>query len=394
MKRCICILALFFGAIKLSAQGDFRPGFIITNSNDSISGLVKYTIRKGAAASCEFRRSKGGKTEIFRPGEIRSYGFFGNKRFVSKQVEEDGRKVELFLDVLVSGKLSLLRSHEYFYIEGDSLVRLLPENRKSVQTTHGEMIRTAKPYQGQLNYVFRDCRLSAENTRYEETSLAAIVQNYNLCKGAAGLTYKEQMPVTRVGYSVFTGVHGSQLGVERKYKNGFGRDWSPLIGAGLNLSAPRVFDKVFFIMEGFYTQKKYVGTIVGKRQVWTESSRLRIEFPALQISIGVRYNLRKEGNTPYGKLAFGQYLNLNGSVNTITDREAFGQVITETSSSGYNPNNQSSIVASIGYQINLYRGANAFAEFRYEKAAGFTGSGIPGVVTAVDNIGVWAGIMF
>lgn len=392
----IYFFCLFFltSVLRVAAQGDFRPGYIITLANDSVPGYVKYKNRYKLASSCEFRREPRGNVETYLPKDIRAYGFIGNKRLVSREVEESGERKSLFLDQLVLGNLSLLRSVEYFYLEGDSLLQLLPPTERVIYSDNKRMIHKSKPYQGQLNYVLIECQISGERTGYDESSLTAIVQAYNRCKGSPGMVSKQRLPLTKLNLSVFSGVHGSKLIFDNENEKPFPRDWSPLIGGGIQLSSPRIFDRCLFSLEGFYTQKKYVGTITEQESSQTTFHEVKIDFPTFQLAAGLQYNFWSEHKTPYLKLAYCQYLNGKGDIGIITETELNGTVITESGKYEYTPLKQGGIVFAVGYQRAFRTKLKYFGEIRYERTAGIYQYGDFTPVSSVSNLGIFVGLSF
>ena len=99
-------------------QPDFRDGYIITAENDTIYGKIDFRSGFKNRKLCRFKGQNG--LVEYTPDQITGYRFI-NDRFYSAQIIPG-----TFVEVLVSGKLSLFRDGYDFYIqkEGDSLIRL------------------------------------------------------------------------------------------------------------------------------------------------------------------------------------------------------------------------------------------------------------------------------
>ncbi len=69
-------LAITFFLSSIAAFGtDFREGYVVLNSNDTITGLVDFVKGNGAYRSCYFKASDTVKIIKYKPAEIKGYGF-------------------------------------------------------------------------------------------------------------------------------------------------------------------------------------------------------------------------------------------------------------------------------------------------------------------------------
>jgi hypothetical protein len=362
------ISTLIFVSLQLHAQLDFREGYIITNEEDSIPGLLNYSFNKSFSQSCLFKQSRTGKKVEYTPDQVSAYGFIGDKKFVSRIIKLKTKKQKVFMEQLVSGNMNLLRHAQQFYVErNDSLVKLPGPVNKSVVVDGRQMIRTEKLYVGLLNYQLFDCGLSANNTRYTEVDLTNIIQNFNRCKGGAGLVFKQKLPWTRINVSVFSGVDVSSLYMDDASSMGFKRSVSPIVGVGIDISTPKLFDRLFLSIDPFFTQKKYIGYTESVSGTGTARTDHLINLAQIKVPLGLRYNFKSGAQTPYFKTGLVQKVNLHTDWSILKEYELNGVVTTSHESIAFLKSDQLGFWMSIGFSRMLYGRLQVFAEVRYDK---------------------------
>ncbi len=76
------LLCMFpFGFV--AAQLDFRPGYTITNSNDTIKGVLLYK-DFNTSKICKFRKGMDDNTTDYSPSDIHAFRFDDGKYYISK----------------------------------------------------------------------------------------------------------------------------------------------------------------------------------------------------------------------------------------------------------------------------------------------------------------------
>jgi hypothetical protein len=94
------------------AQSDFRPGYIVNNNGDTLTGLIDYKGNQANARKCIFKLSNDASEEKFTPDDIKAYRFIDSKYYVSKKVmTEDSTETQLFLEYLIDGIVDI-----YYYL--------------------------------------------------------------------------------------------------------------------------------------------------------------------------------------------------------------------------------------------------------------------------------------
>ncbi len=119
------IIGFLFSTSILKAQTDFKPGFVVKNSGDTIFGEIDYRGDLLMGKICKFKGADH-PVEEYSPNDVVSFRFIDSKYYISKEV--DSKKV--FLQYLIKGKVNVyyLRDHkgEHYYLdkEGSELTEI------------------------------------------------------------------------------------------------------------------------------------------------------------------------------------------------------------------------------------------------------------------------------
>lgn len=70
MKRIILFVLLTISATATIAQTNPKPGYIITNSGDTIRGILDFRTNEKLSKQCEFWANGGKEGKMYKPGEI------------------------------------------------------------------------------------------------------------------------------------------------------------------------------------------------------------------------------------------------------------------------------------------------------------------------------------
>ena len=109
MKFLFSLILLSIACIA-HAQSDFRPGYIVTNEFDTITGLVDYRSDLVNMKVCSFKKTEASVTENYYPGDIYGYWIDEGKYYVSKVITEKAitdvqeKYHAVFMEYLVDGE--------------------------------------------------------------------------------------------------------------------------------------------------------------------------------------------------------------------------------------------------------------------------------------------------
>lgn len=360
----------------LGAQ-DFRPGYIITINGDSINGLVSYGAGKKNLATCSFKKDKRAKAEQYSPLELRAYGINEDKQFVSLALPDNSVPTsQVFARLVVHGPMELFRYRKLFFVRKDSLQALPLPQARMIETAQGNMSMEDKRYVAILNRLVADCHLSADKVVYSESDLSDLVKRYNLCKGFAP-QHDSPRAMAKVNYALFTGFVQSKLRVYQFEDISFKPTNTVTGGFSLDFSSPRVFDRLFLSVEGWYLDAFYQGYTEGPYNGTFRRQDVIIEATSFKLPIGVRYNFSREGSSPYIKGGIITTLYQDLKIKTIQERETLtGIIITDEVHGGYDTKKARGIWFSLGYDQRIAGKAKIFIELRYERVNAFIGTAV------------------
>ena len=221
MKKVLVVCAIMFSLLGFS-QNDFREGYIITKSNDTIIGELSVRNDKTLAKTCYFKKNESAKK--YHPFDIIGFRFKDSRFFISRNIED----TPVFLEVLIKGKLNM-----YYYMDAKSQQRYFVENEKGVfkELTYNESTvfkegsyhsKQSTDHIGMLNYFTADVpslKSSIEGIKKPNAkSLIKIGEEYHnaVCDDEKCIIYKGKDRSNRIFAELVAGV--------TSYKNINGQD--------------------------------------------------------------------------------------------------------------------------------------------------------------------------
>lgn len=389
----ITILGSCFLFLQNVAAQDFREGYVIMNNNDSIAGLVGYSAGNKNLERCAFKAGRKSDIVYYSPEEIKSYGFFGDKRYITLQHSDDALpEGKIFVRVLAEGSLNLYRYGDLYLIRKNAITVLPTPEDERIETEKGARLKEDKRYVGLLNIELADCSLTADKSTYSEGDFTRLVNAYNKCKGQT-TSRKYVRPLFKMNYQAFAGYVQSNMTMDLYDPVTFNPTHTIIGGLGFDLSSPRIFDRLFFSVQGWYVDATYQAYLE-KKQTGDLREDIIMDFTSIKVPIGFRYNFSRN-NTPYVKAGFSTSFLLNETIKTLTEREGFnGDVFTEESYEGYDIKPKAyGYWFSIGYDYKIQNNLRIFLEAQYENANGFIGTPIQNF-SHVNNFNFLLGIRF
>lgn len=351
---------------------DFRAGYIIELNGDSVTGWIDYQNDRLLAKICSFKKNRTGVVIDYDPSEIKAYGFQNDKRFESSDLPESGSK-SVFAQILIHGKMSLYKYHDVFYLYVDHFIKLPPNEYVEVHNDDGRFMQTKYPSVEILNMLMVNCPLPLIRFKYSERDISYMVQHYNSCKGTHGTEYKNTKPWNKISLEVLAGIDISSLKIDGLKSSTFQKDYSPVVGIGIEVSSPRTFDRLFFSIQGLYSQKVYLGFL--ERSLGSSVQRLdfKINYTAIRFPFGLRYNFQDDFSTPYLRLGIAPYISTKSTIQTISETENNSVVTTDYYDGVIAGKRQLGVWFGAGYTYTFYSKFKVFAEVRFERGNGFIG---------------------
>jgi hypothetical protein len=332
--RCFLLsLCGLCGITVAHAQADFRAGYIVPLSGDTVRGLADYRGGLRSAELCRFRPAAGAEAVSYTPAQLRGYGFESGRHYraqllaaidsVQYQATPPPRLV--FMEVLASGPLNLyqLRSKagvdRYFVAPAASTAgpatELIPFRNPGSDYLTRAYLR-ANLYRGVLTELMTDCpavRIEVGSVPFTTNALTSLVQRYNACRTPAASSATASVsspspavparpvarPNERVKLSVVAGIeraHFAVTGVSFLAKGNFVTT-APLIGLGLTIPFASISEKLSLRIEALVEHQGYEDTVFDIPGFSVNNyGRVQLRLTYLRVPLLLRYTY------PVGKL--------------------------------------------------------------------------------------------
>ncbi len=280
MKLYINILIFIFILTNCIAQSDFRNGYIINNSGDTVYGQINYKGNRSNAKECIF--IKNGSTEHIKyaPADLRGYRFIDSKYFVTRKIKKEisgksGTIEELlFLEYLIHGEVDIFYyrddAGEHYFIDNEAKqLTELRNDEKEIYINNVKSIRESKQYIGVLKYFFAaspEVINEAEHTSLDHKSLIKIAKDYHeaVCKSDQCIIYEKKKLTVQFNYGPVIGIHlyylhlpfVAPMSLEIVNLKGATSRFYPSLGIFCKLSLPTLSEKLFFQYQIVYSKRE------------------------------------------------------------------------------------------------------------------------------------------
>ena len=230
----------------LNAQPDFKPGYIIKKSGDTVAGEINYTGDINMSKICEFRNAENKITE-YSPNDLRGYRFKEGRYYVSKEV----KNTKVFLEYVIKGKVNIYYMADdkgpHYYIDRKNMkLSEIPYEEKIRYVDDVPYYTTSTRHYGILSSYMQDDpdiqkSIKAINIPYRK-NLIKLVREYqhDVADGEKCIVFETKPPVINVSIVPFVGV--------TKYKafNSFVNE----MGEFIYFNSPRSGVKHLFLKTG------------------------------------------------------------------------------------------------------------------------------------------------
>jgi hypothetical protein len=252
-KIAIFLLAVVLPLIA-TAQNNYRQGYVITNQNDTITGLINIKESQYNQQYCSFKIDEKAEPTVYNAGEIAGYRV-EEKYYVSKTIELKGVTQMAFLEFLVKGILNLY----YFYDTAESYYFFEDEQGKLNILSHkpdvviDSKLHKDNRYVGMLKYIFKDFEpvvQNAEKVQFTSKDMIRITEQYHEANCTTGeecinfLNTKPNYDPVTLKFSVYVALQS--FNIQHKVVDIYGNNatktvsfTSPAIGVQMDFGFPR-----------------------------------------------------------------------------------------------------------------------------------------------------------
>lgn len=204
------------------AQTNPKPGYIITNTGDTIRGTLDFRTNAKLSKQCLFMADGESAYKTYVPGDIEGFRFESNgKFFVTRRLDLYGEPQLYFAEFMVRGKMNLYcvadDYDEYFFFEREDgeMAQLANKSHISSSSIQDEKDyqQTAREQYGKVRLLLQDSWTAVEHMNDMDMSrrkLVDIVRDYHhdVCTDGSNCIvyeYKEQADKMKTHVKVFAG---------------------------------------------------------------------------------------------------------------------------------------------------------------------------------------------
>jgi hypothetical protein len=256
--------------VRVSGQSDFRPGYIITNSFDTVHGIIDFRGEIKNSQICVFKSISKAPKEDYKPEDLYGYRFADGKFYISKTVKtEDGEK-KIFLEYLIKGIASMYYYRDetkdhYLFQKADGNIEELTNDPVIKKINGKDYALNSNKYIATLAVAFSDCMAiqpQVNSASLNHASMIKLLKDYHnmVCKDGACIIYEKQLPLIRLRFAPVVGVKISSIKFQTKplfSAMNFDKAIYPTYGAALNLSLPRLNEKLFLQVDINYGKRHF-----------------------------------------------------------------------------------------------------------------------------------------
>jgi hypothetical protein len=386
-KTWLLIIVILLLSSTLSGQ--FKPGYIIENDNDTTYGYINF---EGSALNCNhcsFRSLPDSEEHVYYPGEIKAFRFEGSKYFMTAKIKENNESKKVFLEWMVKGRASILSYNSMnmktrFFIlpENDTLTELVNTTktimRKDEKSTNTHDIlyqHSQNEYIGTLLYYLRDCpsiKNNIQTTALSNGPLIKISKKYQekTCPGIDCELFEDKDRALRIDVGGSVSYMFSKL----KLNNGLAEN-SPVtgsmgIGVGFNLSnLPLVSPKFSFTARVTY----YNLTYTYDTDLYYITDNRICSFKYLRIPWQINYTISHKKFSPF--IALGVSTNIRFGGKTFNSDNSLYYAYLLNFSEGIS-RFQMGLSGGLGFRYSISPQIALNMKFDYEHALRFVGTSV------------------
>lgn len=386
MKTSFYLLVLLLFSQSVFSQIDFRKGFIIKSSGDTINGYVNYHEGNISYRVCQFRTNESESTKEYTPETIKGYGYVDDKVYQSETVvttDQVRKDSHIFYEVITRGLVSLLKCESDFYVmKGDSTFYRLNNDPMVINKADYSIVSSITRYLGFLNIVMSDCPAIMERiskVEYNEKSLTCLVEDYNRQMNVTPVSFKSHKKWNTNNFGISTGVSFTKIKFHYDMGSYFlahpvNLSTSSFADIFYEFSSPRISERLTFRTEMILTSDRFTSyynepTVSGSNSYYTT-----IKMAQLILPVSVSYYFNVKYLKPY--LNVGLSVAFPFETTSVVRKVAveYGETTPYTSSEWLTPKTQYGCWGGVGVEKAFSKKLAGFAEIRYNETLGYYSS--------------------
>jgi hypothetical protein len=342
------LFCLFSLTISLQSQENFESGYLLTNTGDTLRGLIDYRNWENNPKLISFKKNISDATQSFVPLSIKGFGVeetFYQSAIVQAKIwalnssnltydkNFETKLDTVFLEALVSGLKSLyllkkVNITDQFYIKQGENYDLLVFNTYIRLQNEKDIVSENNKYTGQLTIYLQDCaniQSNLKGIKYAKSSLEKLFLNYYKCTQNKQYFQNTADKITRK-FGVLVGLSASTVDFQSGYKEyaylanaNFSTSVRPFLGAYWEIDIFRKNKKWTLPVEAALTSYsingKYVNTL---NPEYYQKFETQMSFTYLKTNAQLRYShpIKKSSIFVNSGLSVGYVIAGKGSIST------------------------------------------------------------------------------
>lgn len=388
MKKKYQLLLLSIALMSFEnaiSQNKMLPCKIITNSKDTISGIIDYKNWYSNPRKIYFYPNGQSTSNVYFPKDISGFEVNGEtylSAFLKIDItientlnskEANYIQDSVFLLALTKGSVSLyylkqFGGKENFFIR-DTSGKIMELIKRSYLVYEDESVKlkTNETYKGQLRFHLIKCKEVSDKAQFVDfrrSSLTKLFKSYYDCTNekSASVPIEEKI---KLRFGISSGLKISKLSFSSTdpYNNyltnsHFNIDYNPYLGIDCEIILPRSLKKWSLFNELNYAFFNF-----------KSNTDIKFSFSIFKMLNLIRYTIPVSGIKPYLEIGVA-----NGIYNISTNTQLVKFLTTSYTDVALRhvSNYEFAISGGVGVKINK----NLCVDYRYEKSNGFSGTGI------------------
>jgi hypothetical protein len=237
------LLSLTFAA---QSQHDYRNGYVITNNNDTLHGLIDFNDYRINSRICQFKQAPDDSPVFYTPKDIIAYRINDDRYYVSRTVPIGNDQEDMFLEYLIKGQASIyyyrdhLGDHYLIDRQGNPLEEVVYK-KEEIMIDHVNRLQESTRHIGMLKAYLSDCpeifpRIESLK-KPDHDNMIGLARDYHqrICNNDSCIIYAQQKPPLRIAAEPVIGFN--------KYK--YGKQFYAGTGVILHFWLPRSSERLY-----------------------------------------------------------------------------------------------------------------------------------------------------
>ena len=304
-------LLLGLGSTAARAQADFRPGYVVLPSGDTLRGEIDLRGAKRMAQICLFRpQVSSTATTRYTPAELKAYGQRGGLRYETCLLPTAPATPVVFMQVLVTGRATLYSFEDddnhtrYFFRQGGGAIVELIQSLRIDRDGPLPIQEQTFPFRQVLSKAFADClavQALLPKATLTYSQLVAIFTRYNGCSGSSAASKTAATRSTEMHLGIVAGLQQANATLDDGGEVIVSSGLRPVVGVGLLVNPAAFNSRLALRFEALYQtqllENEYPRTNV---VISTATShKAAISLKTLRIPLLLRYTFPAGRVRPY-----------------------------------------------------------------------------------------------